>query len=49
MAINLVDKKDFTAEQLKRSDVDGDGKVTLTDLATIRQFVSKKIDKLGPQ
>ena len=49
MAINLVDKKPFTAEQLKRSDVDGDGIVTLTDLATIRQFVSKKIDKLGPQ
>ena len=49
MAINLVDKKPFTAEQLKRSDVDGDGTVTLTDLATIRQFVSKKIDKLGPQ
>ena len=49
MAINLVDKKDFTADQIKRGDVDGDGKITLTDLATIRQFVSKKIDKLGPQ
>ncbi|MBR6835036.1 MAG: dockerin type I repeat-containing protein, partial [Oscillospiraceae bacterium] len=49
MALNLVDKKAFDADQTKRGDVDGDGKVTLQDLATIRQFVSKKIDKLGPQ
>ena len=48
MAVKLVDKKDFTADQIKTADVDGDGKVTLTDLATIRQYLSKKITKLGP-
>ncbi len=49
MAVKLVDKKDFAADQKIRADVNGDGMVTLTDLATVRQFISKVIDKLGPE
>ncbi len=48
MAVRLVDKKTFSGDQFKRSDVDADGSVGLTDLATLRQFISKVIDRLGP-
>ncbi|MBR6925231.1 MAG: 1,4-beta-xylanase, partial [Oscillospiraceae bacterium] len=31
----------------KCADVNADGNIDLTDLATLRQFISKKISKLG--
>ena len=48
LALSLVDKKDLIGDAFKSADVDGDGTVGLTDLATIRQYISKKIDRLGP-
>ncbi|MBR3023000.1 MAG: leucine-rich repeat protein [Oscillospiraceae bacterium] len=45
LAISLVDKKELTGTAAKNADVDKDGKVALTDLATIRQYISKKITK----
>ncbi len=49
MAVRLVDKKSFEGDQKTRSDVDADGTVGLTDLASLRQFISKVIDRLGPK
>ena len=46
LAISLVDKKPLTGQAAINADVDGDGSVALTDLARIKQFVSKVIDKL---
>ncbi len=48
MSLALVDKKEFESDQKKRCDVDGDGEAGLTDLASIKQFVSKVILSLGP-
>ena len=43
LAIVLVDKEELSEDFIKRADIDKDGKVTLTDLAVLRQFISKKI------
>ena len=45
LAISLVDKKELTGTAAKNADVDKDGLIGLTDLATIRQYISKKITK----
>ncbi len=47
LALSLVDKTELKGNSKTNADVDGDGKVTLTDLATLRQYLSKKITKLG--
>lgn len=49
LALAIVDKKtdSMTAQQQKNADVNNDGSVALTDLATIKQYISKQIDKLG--
>ena len=43
----VLDKTKISETAAKNADVDGDGNISLTDLATIRQYLSKKIDKLG--
>ena len=45
LAIALVDKKELPEASKINADVDKDGTAGLTDLATIRQFISKLIDK----
>ena len=46
LALALVDKEELKGQSAENADVDGDGEVTLADLATIRQYLSKKITKL---
>jgi GH25 family lysozyme M1 (1,4-beta-N-acetylmuramidase) len=46
LAIALVDKHEFTPEDVLRSDLDGDGSVGLTDLAVLRQYLSKVIESI---
>ena len=46
LSLALIGDKEFTAEQKKSADVDGDEAVTLADLAKLQQYLSKKIDKL---
>ena len=46
LAISLVDKKPLTGQAKINADVDKDGEVALTDLAKIRQYVSKVITSL---
>ena len=47
LSLALVGDMKLTEDQQKAADVDGDGAITLADLATIRQYLSKKIDSLG--
>jgi len=44
LSIALVEKNEFTETQHKAADVDSDGAVTLSDLARLCQYVSKKIE-----
>ena len=44
LSIALADGKEFTNEQQNAADVDGDGRVTLSDLARMRQYLSKIIE-----
>ena len=46
LAIALVDRVDLKGQANKNADIDKDGEVTLADLARLRQYLSKKIDKL---
>ncbi len=46
LAISLVDKKPLTGQAKINADVDKDGEIALTDLAKIRQYVSKVITSL---
>ncbi len=45
LAVVLVDKKTLTGQAAKNADVNRDDAVTLSDLATLRQFISKVIDR----
>ncbi|MBP0961470.1 MAG: hypothetical protein J5864_04940 [Oscillospiraceae bacterium] len=47
LSLYLLGDKNLSDDALKAADTDGDGKVALTDLATLRQYISKKITKLG--
>ena len=47
LSLYLIGDIEFSDDLKKVADVDCDGEVRLTDLAMIRQFVSKKIDSLG--
>ena len=47
LAVHLIDKTKFTDKQTLAADVAYNGTVELADLATLRQFISKVIDKLG--
>ena len=46
VSLALLGDRDLTDEQQKAADVDGDGSLSLADLAKIRQYLSKKIDSL---
>ena len=46
MSLYLVGDTKLTGNSLKAADTDGDGSVKLTDLAKLRQYLSKVIDKL---
>ena len=47
LSLALADGKEFTGEKLEAADVDGDGKSTLSDLARMRQYLSKIITSFG--
>lgn len=49
MCLYLLKDMELTEDQLAAADVDGDGTVTLSDLARVRQYVSKRIAELGPK
>ena len=40
----ILDREELIPIQKKVADVDGDDEVTLSDLARMRQYVSKRID-----
>jgi hypothetical protein len=46
LSLALLGDKELTEDQQKAADIDGDGSVTLADLARLQQFLSKKIDEL---
>ncbi len=46
LSLALLEDLSLTADQKLAADVDGDGAVTLADLARLQQYLSKKIDKL---
>ena len=46
LSLALIGDKELTAVQQKAADIDGDGSVTIADLARLQQYLSKKIDKL---
>ncbi|MBP1592512.1 MAG: dockerin type I repeat-containing protein [Oscillospiraceae bacterium] len=43
LSLAIIGDKDLTANQKKAADVDGDGAVTIADLARLQQYLSKKI------
>ncbi|WP_044974907.1 dockerin type I repeat-containing protein [Ruminococcus sp. HUN007] len=46
LSLALLGDKELTADQQKAADIDGDGAVTLADLARLQQYLSKKINSL---
>ncbi len=45
LSLTLIGDKELTEDQKLAADIDGDGAVTLADLARLQQYLSKKIDK----
>lgn len=43
LSLALIGDKELTADQQKYSDIDGDGAVTIADLARLQQYLAKKI------
>jgi len=46
LSLALVGDKELAADQKLAADIDGDGTVSIADLARLQQYLSKKIDKL---
>lgn len=46
LSLVLVGDKELTEDQKLAANIDGDGAVTLADLARLQQYLSKKIDAL---
>ncbi|MBR3024382.1 MAG: dockerin type I repeat-containing protein, partial [Oscillospiraceae bacterium] len=44
LSLALLGDSELTEEQKSAADIDGDGVVTLADLARLQQYLSKKID-----
>jgi len=49
VSLHLIKDITLTGNKLSAADTDGDGTVTLADLAHLRRFISKYAVKLGPQ
>ncbi len=47
LSLALLGELDLTDEQKEQGDVDDDGKLTMADLAKLRQFLSRKIETLS--
>ena len=47
LSLALIGDMVLTGDQKTAADIDGDGEMTLADLAKLRQFLSRKIDSLG--
>ncbi|MBQ5988504.1 MAG: dockerin type I repeat-containing protein [Oscillospiraceae bacterium] len=45
LSLALVGDKELAADQKLAADIDGDGTVSIADLARLQQYLSKKIDK----
>ena len=45
LSLNLIGEHELSGDNEKAADVDMDGKITLADLARMRQFLSRIIDK----
>ena len=46
LSLALLGDSELTEEQKSAADIDGDGAVTLADLARLQQYLSKKVDSL---
>ena len=46
LSLALVGDKELAADQKLAADIDGDGAVTIADLARLQQYLSKKCDSL---
>ncbi len=46
LSLALIGDKEFITDQQKAADIDGDGLITLADLARLQQYLSKKINAL---
>ena len=46
LSLALLGDSELTEEQKSAADIDGDGVVTLADLARLQQYLSKKVDSL---
>ena len=49
LSISIADSRELTADQVVRADLTFNGKADLPDLATLRQYLSKVIDYIGPK
>jgi len=47
ISLAILGDKVFTEAQKEAADVDGDGEMTLADLAKFRQYITKQIESLG--
>ncbi|MBR3025829.1 MAG: dockerin type I repeat-containing protein [Oscillospiraceae bacterium] len=47
LSLALIGDMELTDDQKAAADVDGDGELTMADLAKLRQFLSRKIDSLN--
>ena len=47
LSLALIGDMELTDEQKKQGDVDNDEKLTMADLAKLRQFLSRKIETLS--
>jgi len=47
ISLAILGDKSFTSEQKIAADVDGDGEMTLADLAKFKQYITKQIESLG--
>jgi hypothetical protein len=47
LSLALIGDMELTGDQKTAADIDGDGELSMADLAKLRQFLSRKIDSLG--
>ncbi|MBE6852383.1 MAG: glycoside hydrolase [Ruminococcus sp.] len=49
LSLHLLKEETLSDDILKYADVDGNESINLSDLARMRQYISKRIDSLGPK